>query len=221
MSILRIVLFLLVPLIASDKVTISDWERIYDAPDLSVYRKQVPGFDTFAFKAVGIIKSPLTKVASVLIDTDRRKEWMPDVGDTFIVKVLNSEERVEYVHLKTPFVIKDREFVLHAKSSWNKAEKSVTFSFDSTADYEVPNKKRIRAELFESRYVLKDLGESTEVEFTVHVDPKGTVPKWLVNLFQKSYPRKTLEGLAKQSQKSDVVESPLVLREVASLNSEE
>ncbi len=219
---LKIFLFTLVlPFLASATMAKTDWEKIYEAPELTVYRKEVPGYDTFAFKAVGIIKSPLAKVATVLIDADRRKEWMPDVGDTYIIQVINPEERVEYVHLKTPFVIKDREFVLHAKSSWNRAEKSVTFSFDSTSNSSIPDTKRIRAELFESRYVLKDLGDSTEVEFTVHVDPKGTVPKWLVNLFQKNYPRKTIEALAKQSQKSDIVESPAVLRDIASLTSEE
>lgn len=209
---------LLLPLLVLAKDNIYEWEKIFEGHEMVVFRKEVPGHDTFAFRAVGKIPAPIAKVASVLIDIDRRVEWMPDLGETHLIEQLNENERVEYVHLKTPFVIKDREFILHAKADWDKKNRVVTFSFDSTSNSLVPDTKRVRAELFESRYTLKDLGDATEVEFVVHVDPKGSVPKWLVNLFQKDYPRKTLDALKEQSLKSDVIESAAVLNALSGLS---
>lgn len=206
------VFLLLLPLFIWGKTGTPEWEKIYSSKDLSVFRKEIPGYDTFAFRAVGLMKSPLVKVASVLVDSARRKEWMPDVGETWVIKQLNKNERIDYVQIKTPFIIKDREFVLHAKADWDKENRTITFSFESVAHPDLPPSKRIRAELFESRYVLKERGEYTEVEFTVHVDPKGTVPKWLVNLFQKNYPRKTIEGLEMQAKKTDIAISSEVAR---------
>ena len=35
-------------------------------------------------------------------------------------------------------------------------------------------------------------------------DPKGAIPAWVVNLFQKSWPRNTLEGIRRQVAKPDI-----------------
>jgi len=43
-----------------------------------------------------------------------------------------------------------------------------------------------------------------------YVDPKGTVPRWIVNMFQKSFPRQTLKALRKQASRDDVGEHPAV-----------
>jgi hypothetical protein len=35
-------------------------------------------------------------------------------------------------------------------------------------------------------------------------DPKGSVAKWMVNLFQKSWPHKTITALRQQVKKPDI-----------------
>jgi hypothetical protein len=42
----------------------------------------------------------------------------------------------------------------------------------------------------------------------VLADPKGSVAKWIVNLFQKSWPRKTIASLRRQVAKKDIVDQP-------------
>ncbi len=188
------------------------WEKIYDEDGIIVARKDVPGQDTFAFKATAEIAAPLMRVASVLIDIERRNEWMPNLANAYIVEVLNDAERVEYFHVKTPFILKDRDFVVDAKARWDKPTQTATFSFSSIVHPKVPLTSKVRGELYESKYILKSLGEKTAIELNVHVDPKGSVPKWIVNLFQKDYPRKTLERLKVQCVKPDIVISPLVTK---------
>ncbi len=53
----------------------------------------------------------------------------------------------------------------------------------------------------------------------IHADPKGSVPKWLVNLFQKGWPRNTIEGIRKQAAKADVKEHPVVASQLAACKS--
>ena len=39
----------------------------------------------------------------------------------------------------------------------------------------------------------------TEMIMFAHIDPKGKIPKWVVNLFQKSWPRKYFRSIEKNA----------------------
>jgi hypothetical protein len=43
------------------------------------------------------------------------------------------------------------------------------------------------------------------------VDPRGSVPKFLVNMVQKSWPHKTITSLRKQVAKPDIKDEKLVI----------
>ena len=41
--------------------------------------------------------------------------------------------------------------------------------------------------------------ETTKVEVVIHVDPRGAIPKWLVNFIQKNWPYKFLKRIENRS----------------------
>jgi hypothetical protein len=47
------------------------------------------------------------------------------------------------------------------------------------------------------------------VTLEIHSDPKGWIPKWIVNMVQRTYPIKLFKALKKQLKKSFVGKSPL------------
>ena len=59
---------------------------------------------------------------------------------------------------------------------------------------------------------MRDGGASTYVVGEIHLDPKGYLPKWVVNIFQKDWPINTFSALRKHVKKPDVTEHP-ALRE--------
>jgi hypothetical protein len=42
----------------------------------------------------------------------------------------------------------------------------------------------------------------------IHADPKGSIPTFIANAFQKDWPIHTIKNLRKQAQKPDVRPSP-------------
>ena len=65
-----------------------------------------------------------------------------------------------------------------------------------------PKTVGVRAELKKSLYTLTPMGANmTKVEVEILSDPKGLIPKWLVNLIQKSWPHKTLMAIKAQVEK--------------------
>src|SRR5262249_30983530 len=106
----------------------------------------------------------------------------------------------------TPFVMKDRDFVAHVWMEVDKKAKTLVLRYRSEDDPAAPKTDNVRGDLINSRFVLTSLegGKKTSLLAEIHADPKGSVPKWIVNLFQKSWPSDTFEGIRKQLTKPSI-----------------
>ncbi|MGZ3688603.1 MAG: hypothetical protein ACXWP5_09760, partial [Bdellovibrionota bacterium] len=74
-------------------------------------------------------------------------------------------------------------------------------------DAELYKKNITRGWLTDTIYTFQKIDAThTHVDVQVNADPRGEIPKWMVNLFQKKWPYNTLEGIRRQAAKTDVVE---------------
>lgn len=188
------------------------WDQISDDDGIKVWSMDVPKSDVVAFRGEAVVDASIAKVAAVLSDTSRKLEWVAKIEAAKDVKIISSTERVEYNHTGTPWPLTDRDFVFHAKADLDKANGTMILRLKSVNDPAMPPQKdKVRGRIYNSQYTLKMLSPSkTLVTVEIHADPMGSVPKSIVNLFQKSWPSKTLKGIQKQAAKPDVKELPEV-----------
>ena len=109
-----------------------------------------------------------------------------------------------------PFPVRDRDFVTRALTTFDRDKGIITVRFVSIEDpAQPPVKGLVRGELLWASFVLNARGgNETFVVAEAVGDPKGHLPKWLVNWFQKGWPRATLLALAQQTAKPDVTDDP-------------
>ena len=88
----------------------------------------------------------------------------------------------------------------------NRTDHSVALLYDPIDDPGVPVSRRVRGQIVSGAFRARSLGagHGTNLTAEIHCDPKGAIPAWLVNTFQKNWPRKTFEGIRKQATKADV-----------------
>ncbi|RLB63574.1 MAG: hypothetical protein DRI90_06565 [Deltaproteobacteria bacterium] len=197
----------------SDGVT---WEANENDDEIQTFIGEVPDSAYVAFKGAGPIDAPIGKVANVLIDTPRHHEWVPHFGGMRIVRHISETEKVIYRHVTTPFIISDRDFVVKARMSKDAGSGHLLLDFSSVRDPDAPEREgKVRGVLHSSGYRMWpiDGGARTMVIFTIHVDPMGDVPAWIVNLFQAGYARTNLQNIRQQAVKHDVAEHPRVKEE--------
>src|SRR5258708_38240437 len=110
----------------------------------------------------------------------------------------------------TPLVMKDRELVIDCKLDFAAAEKKVALRFHSVTDPLAPLTSYVRGELMSSAFVLTalDHGAKTHILAEVHCDPRGSVAKWIVNWFQKSWPPGTIMALRAPPAKPNIRANP-------------
>ena len=197
------------------------WEPDGDGDGVQTFKGTVPNSDFFAFKGAGIIEAPIAKVANVLIDTSRHHEWVPNFGGMRVVKQVSEREMIIYRHVTTPFIISDRDFVVKAQISQEKSSGHLLINFSSVENDDAPPLDgKVRGTLHTSGYRMWPVegGANTMMIFTIHVDPMGAVPAWIVNLFQSNYARSNIKNIREQAAKPDVLEHPKVKEEYVYTN---
>src|SRR5882724_1304653 len=157
----------------------------------------------------GIVNAPILRVASVLVDTSRAHEWVDSVAETRTLRRLSDTEYVQWNHIATPWVIKDRDFVFSTKLELNPPAFQVSLNYHSVTDPAAPKTDYVRGQFIYGTFVLTslDAGKKTRVLFELLCEPKGSVAKWMVNLVQKDWPHSTISRLRRQVAKPDVVDN--------------
>jgi hypothetical protein len=184
------------------------WEPLGTRDGISVFRREVPGSPIIAFRGDCRIDASMGKVVSVLSDTRRAKEWMDKLLEARTVRTVSESERVEYNRTAAPWPLADRDFLFGARASVDPANKRIVVTMSSVDDPTAPPLRGVvRGELKRSVWTLTAVDpEHTDVTIEIEADPRGAIPKWIVNLVQRSWPQRTLDGIRRQVKKPDVEE---------------
>lgn len=198
-------------LIIATSVHADDWKQTDHTDDgITVFKKDVAGSDVVAFRGHGVVDAAISLVTTIIFDTSRGTEWIEDLGESKILRWLNPSEFIEYDHIETPFVMKDRDFVTHVTMSPDPSKSKILISYQSADDPSSPRTSYVRGDMIHANFVLisTENGSKTDVDADIHCDPKGSVPKWIVNFFQSDWPVTTFRNLRKQAKKPDVRVDP-------------
>lgn len=205
LAITVILLFALLPSLAFG------WQKVREKDGIQVFQKPIAGTTLVAFKGEGIIEESLLRVASVLFDVARSPEWSKSIGESRILKWLDPRTYIEYDHVKTPIIIKDRDFVTRVRLDYNKDEAKMIFEYQSVEDESAPKTRYVRGHVISASYVLRAIDATrTYLVGELSGDPKGSLPSWIVNYYQRDWPIETIQNLRAQVKKSDIQDSPVI-----------
>jgi hypothetical protein len=213
--------FALSGLAHADTPSAPKWEMFDEEDGIRMYRRDVPGSSIVALRGEGFVEAPIARVASVLADRKRSVEWIDRLVKTKVLRQISETESINWNHIKTPTPLKDRDFVFKSTITTDPARKKVLFSYWSVTDPLAPEtddyvRGSFKAGKFELTMATRTNKDGTKTRGTivnaeVEVDPAGSVPTFIVNMVQKSWPHKTLTALRKQVAKPDIKDDPRVV----------
>jgi hypothetical protein len=191
------------------------WVRTGNEDGVISYKRELPSSPIVALRGEGVVNAPIARVVSVLFDYKRAPEWVDSLEEARLVRMLSEREFIEYDHVGTPpLIMKDRDFVCRGHVYIDTRDpQSFTMTLEPASDPRVPRvSKYVRGELRGYwKFTSQPGGKQTYVIAEFHGDPKGGVPKWLVNLFQKSWAHDTIQALREQVKKRDLKVLPSVV----------
>lgn len=184
----------------------NDWRLTTSEHGVDVYRRTVAGSDVVAFKGVGTIDAPVWKVAAILLDTRRAPEWADSLKESRVVRHVGPNAYVEYNRLGMPLIVHDREFVSDVRIEIDAVARTFALVYRPATETVPRSPRLVRGEILAGRFeaVAIEPGHRTRLTAELQADPKGLLPTWLVNMFQRSWPVTTFERLRAQAQKPDI-----------------
>ena len=191
-----------------------DWKLIVDQDDLKVYRGTKQKNSIYPIRGDFYTNHTPAEIVAVLLDIPTKPKWLPKLTKTKLVKKFNSTKWIEYAQIDVPWPCRNRDIVFELNMDINPDFSKVIFRLKSVDHSIVYNKSNIRAIVYDSTMVITydAKTEKSFIQSESFVDPKGYIPRWIVNLFQKRQTINIAKALVEQLDKklyADISESKL------------
>ncbi|MBV8389583.1 MAG: START domain-containing protein [Mucilaginibacter sp.] len=178
------------------------WKFITEKDGVKVYTSEVPGSKVKAVKVEALIDATESQLIAVLLDINTSTEWEYHVKSATLVKQVSPSELYYYCEVNLPWPVANRDFVAHISVTQDPNSKVVYMDGPTVPGF-VPEKKgMIRIKNSTGKWVItpQESGQ-LKVEYSLHVDPGGNIPSWLVNMFAAEGPVQQFKKLRMQVQK--------------------
>lgn len=186
------------------------WKEMSNKDGIVIYEGDITKDGYVPLKGEIEINAPIEKVAAVLDDSMGKKTWLPAVKTIKVLIEPNEYEKTEFYHVKMPFIVSDRTFILRSKAQVNKNLSEIFVRVESVSDKLMNIESTVRGQVKESYVHLKKTKENkTVVEGLFYTSPKGFIPNWVVTRFTRSFCRESLLKLRKKIEQNQISDEVL------------
>jgi len=180
----------------------TDWKLSTENDGIKVYTSIYPGSKIKAVKVECDFRASASQFIAVIMDIKNSPEWLYHTKFCTVVKQVSPSELYYYSEVTLPWPAENRDFVSHLSVTQNPETKLITIDGPAVPGI-VPLKDGIvRVDHSGSEWLVSPLTNGqVSVKYTLHVDPGGALPAWLVNMFAAEGPVQIFKKLKLQLQK--------------------
>lgn len=185
-------------LVSSTARANDDWALARDSSDIKVWTRSVPNYPIKAFKAVTVVKSSLSGLIALIMDTERADQW---IYRTLSVNVLkrDDEKSTFVIRMVTdfPWPLSNRDAIVAGHMTQDERTGAIVISSRSLASPQYPPLDDfVRMPDIDGNWTFRPLNNGfVEVTMQGRADPGGSIPASVVNLMIHETPYRTLQGL--------------------------
>jgi len=199
-------MFVLSPANISWGTDLNSWRQITQEDSINVQAKSVPGSDLLLVKGTTTLNHSIEKIFTLAIDHQLRKEWVDRLIHIRRLKEVDGKlDAIAHYVVDMPWPVKDRDFVIRTRITFDPATEIIASESASIPGFMPEQDNIIRATSHNSTVKLKAINPTeTRIEVTARIDPKGSLPIFLVNYFQKRWAHSTLLSLRDALERLDI-----------------
>jgi len=204
-------LLLLLVLKLSPASAQTDWKLVTDKEGIKVYTSIVPDSKIKAIKVECDLDATPAQLVALIMDVKTATDWVYHTKSAVVVKQVSPSELYYYSEINLPWPAANRDFVAHLTVSQNPDTKVVTIQGPAVPGLVPAKTGVVRIDHSDGKWVITPTGaDEVKVVYTIHVDPGGDLPSWLVNMFATEGPVHIFRNLKVELQKPAFKNSDLV-----------
>ncbi len=161
-----------------------------------IYVCKVPSSNLKLVKAHFTINTKESILAAHLMDVKNYTHWQYHNMKTEVIKKISNSEIIYHSHVSAPWPVTNRDLVMHLKISQDIATKIMTVEIDGLPDYIPPQRDFVRVPSTHARWTVTPIGKDLlDINYTLLIDPGGSIPVWIVNMALANGPYETFRNL--------------------------
>ena len=175
--------------------TQEEWSLDKQKNGIDIYTRPVEGSGIKEFKAVAEVDVNVEKILELLRDSSRFKTWFPNTPESKLL-ARDGDVAYQYSVMRTPWPMDDRDNILRSVTKRDESTGVVFIELTGAPDYYPVQKGRVRVQKAHGTWKLEPRGpDKTHVTFTMHLEPGGGIPQWLINTRIVATPFEALTNL--------------------------
>lgn len=149
-------------------------------------------------RAIFDLQVSSAELVNLIKDAAGYDHWQYNTVNAHLVETISDKELIYYAEVVAPWPISNRDLVVRLKVERDSLSKNTIVTANGVPDY-IPGKKGIvRVPMSKSKWIIRPITESSvSVEYTMLIDPGGSVPLWMVNMVAEEAPYKSFRDLKK------------------------
>ena len=178
------------------------WKLKKDEDGVQVYMQTKEGSPFKIVKTVTVLNTTLTKVAAVLLDVMKTPEWVYGTKTCSILKQESPQVVYYYAEIEMPWPASNRDFAIRISMSQNPQTKVITVLAENQPTFTPEKKGLVRIQHSAGKWTISPAGAGkVRVEYVLQVDPGGSLPAGIVNMFSYEGPFESFRSLQRQVDK--------------------
>jgi ribosome-associated toxin RatA of RatAB toxin-antitoxin module len=182
-----------------DPILKAGWQAVTERDGLRLYNRAVPGAAVPAALARVRIEAPPARLFAVITDYDHFAEFVPYVTRSQVVRREVGLRRVSQ-HLRFPGPVADRHYVIESRDSVTSAPQErwrVEWRLVPDKNLAASGETGITPNAFTGYWELTPVagGTATDAIYSLHFDPGGALPSWLVTIAMNRYLPKVINAV--------------------------
>jgi len=138
----------------------------------------------------------VSQLAEILLDVDRYSEWAYGTKTCTLIKRVSDYEVIYYSEFDVPWPASNRDLYADFKLSLDSASKSLKVISTGIRDYQPEKKNLVRVPMSSGIWNVTTISNRIiHLEYILAVNPGGSIPAWILNLFATRGPMETFERL--------------------------
>jgi hypothetical protein len=168
--------------IALAAIAQENWTLRKDDNGIAVYSRMLSNEKYKEIRVTCEFNATAEQLIKILQDVNHHKEWVYKTTNSYLISKKNKDTLYYYSVIALPWPVSNRDAAVQLSIGRNHDDKNITIMVRSIPSL-VPKKSNlIRIPNSLGTYMVTALPNNhIKIDYTLTVDPGGTIPAWLVN----------------------------------------
>jgi hypothetical protein len=141
----------------------------------------------------------LNQLEGILMDIPRYTEWAYATKKSVLIKKLGPGKLIYYSEIDVPWPATNRFFYANFELKKDSSDHSMQVVSVSIADYKPVPDGLVNVPYTKGVWNIKTISPTTiHIDYTLELNPGGSLPAWILNLFSTRGPLETFENIKRK-----------------------